>query len=151
MQISGDSLSLFRRESVKFYFHQELVTIIFPVTSALNKGDMDEKENLIQYAYELSCLIKDTDIYSDYIECKDILNKDHQASELVNKLVTLGKEISENMSMGENSSQETLLELERLKVDFDNNNTAQKYIKSQKKYLGLLDEVIKRIVNPERE
>jgi cell fate (sporulation/competence/biofilm development) regulator YlbF (YheA/YmcA/DUF963 family) len=112
---------------------------------------MDEKENLLHHANELSELLKDTETYRNFSEQRELLNGDHEAKDLVKKLVILGKEISEKMSMGESSSQETLSELEKLKVDFDSNDTAIEYIESQKKFLGLLDEVIKRIVNPEEE
>jgi cell fate (sporulation/competence/biofilm development) regulator YlbF (YheA/YmcA/DUF963 family) len=112
---------------------------------------MDEKEKLIDHARELSEIIKKTETYRHFIEQREVLERDHEAGELVKRLVTLGKEISENISSGENSSQETLSELEKVKTGFESNNTAREYIDSQKKYLGLLDEVFKRIVNPEEE
>ncbi len=112
---------------------------------------MNEKDSLLHQAEELSLLIKDTLIYREFTECRELLNRDQEATELVNRLVSLGKEISENMNLGEDSSQETLTELEDLKAGFNDNEIAHKYMESQKNYLGLLDEVIKRIINPEDE
>ena len=109
---------------------------------------IDEIKHIIKKTDELSDLIKTDPIFLRYNESIQELKGDSKAQEILNKLISLGKEISdqdESIAPGySTAAEQKVLEEELVK-----HPVIKKHLVAQREYISLLQAVIQRIQNPE--
>jgi len=108
----------------------------------------DEIDTIIKKAGELSAIISEHGITRRYTESLELLKHDRRSMELLDTLISLGRDLSEKISRNEPASAGNTAENDLLKRELDSNILIKNYLLAQKEYLNLLGQVIEKIKNP---
>ncbi len=110
---------------------------------------MDNIEMIIEKARELSQMMEKSDIALEYYESINKMQQDAKAQQLLSKLISLGRELNEAISSGDDEGRVTGgAEAELLRTEIENNDLVKNYILAQKNYVNLIKLVQERIRNP---
>jgi len=109
---------------------------------------MDNIELIIEKAKELSQMMEKSDIALDYYDCIAKMQQDSKAQQLLSRLISLGRELNEAISSGDEGRVTGGAEAELLREEIENNELVKNYILAQKNYMNLIKLVQDRIKNP---
>jgi len=109
---------------------------------------MENYDDIITNAVELSNLINNHEVTVRYRESLEKMQRDPVAQKLLSELILLGRDINESLSSGEASDKHGVAEMELLKQEFEKNETVKSHILAQREYLNLINSVQDRIKNP---
>lgn len=110
---------------------------------------MENYDEIIAKAKELSDLINNHEITKRYRICLEKMKNDAVAQRILSEMVMIGRDINESMKNGDALNKPGAAEMELLKQEFDRNETVKEHILAQKEYLSLINIVQERIKNPE--
>jgi len=109
---------------------------------------MENYDEIIAKARELSELINNHEVTGRYRESLEKMKGDPVAQKLLSELIVLGRDINESLSSGEASDKHGAAEMELLKQEFEKNETVKNHILAQREYLNLINSVQDKIKNP---
>lgn len=109
---------------------------------------MENYDDIIAKAKELSELINNHEITKRYRESLEKMKDDAVAQKLLSELVLIGRNINESLSSGGSSEMPGTAEMELLKQEFEKNETVKNHILAQREYLNLINRVQEKIKNP---
>jgi len=110
---------------------------------------MENYDEIIAKAEELSELISNHEVTIRYRESLDKMKGDPVAQKILSELIILGRDINESLSSGGDSVKHGAAEMDLLKQEFEKNETVKNHIIAQREYLNLINRVQERIKNPE--
>ncbi len=109
---------------------------------------MDDYTSIISVARELSEMIAAHELTVKYRESLERIRTDVNSQMLLEKLVVMGREISERMNSPEKESFYGRAELEMLQHELDDNAVVKEHLVIQRQYLDMIKQVQDRIKNP---
>lgn len=105
-------------------------------------------KNIIEKTAELALILREHPAAKEYAATSETMSKDRQSQKLLEKLVFLGRDINEKISLEIEVSIEKNAEYELMKREFESNEIVKRHILSQKEYLILLNRIIALIKDP---
>lgn len=93
-------------------------------------------------------MIEKSDIALEYFESINKMQQDVKAQQLLTKLISLGRELNEAISSGNEGEVTGGAEAELLRAEIEKNDLVKNYILAQKNYINLIKLVQERIKNP---
>ena len=106
-------------------------------------------EHILEKARELADLVKQHSITKRYEENLLMMRDDEKSQQLLSKLITMGRELNEKASRGEEMSLDNSDENRILREELEGNDLVKSFIRSQREYLEFTQKIINRIQNPE--
>lgn len=104
-------------------------------------------EEILQKARELSNLLRQHPVSLHYFALLREMNDNSEAQELLNRLVTYGRNLNEKIARGEYSPEDN--NSEEIPADHRDLPLVKDFINSQKKYLALVHSVMDKVENPD--
>jgi cell fate (sporulation/competence/biofilm development) regulator YlbF (YheA/YmcA/DUF963 family) len=108
-------------------------------------------EHILEKARELAALVKQHSITKRYEENLLMMRDDEKSQQLLSKLITMGRELHEKASRGEEVALDNSAEHRILREELEGNELVKSFIRSQREYLEFTQKIISRIQNPEEE
>ena len=106
-------------------------------------------EHILEKARELAALVKQHSITKRYEENLLMMREDEKSQQLLSKLITMGRELNEKASRGEEMELDNSVENRILREELEGNDLVKSFIRSQREYLEFTQKIISRIQNPE--
>jgi cell fate (sporulation/competence/biofilm development) regulator YlbF (YheA/YmcA/DUF963 family) len=106
-------------------------------------------EHILEKARELAALVKQHSITKRYEENLLMMRDDEKSQQLLSKLITMGRELNEKASRGEDMALDNSAENRILREELEGNELVKSFIRSQREYLEFTQKIISRIQNPE--
>jgi cell fate (sporulation/competence/biofilm development) regulator YlbF (YheA/YmcA/DUF963 family) len=106
-----------------------------------------DTEKILENASELGSLIMGTDVYSDYRQKLDTLDKDREARDLFDQFLQIFKGIVSRQEGGDIIEQHVLDNLQEVSDRVMETEVIVEYLKAEKKYLELLESIQKELVS----
>jgi cell fate (sporulation/competence/biofilm development) regulator YlbF (YheA/YmcA/DUF963 family) len=99
---------------------------------------MDE---ILAKTEELGRLIKNTEIYRNFIHVSELLHSDSDAMKILDEYARFSKEIKERQDSGDIVEKFEIEHAKNLGDTISENEAIMKYLNAQKEYLGLLRKI----------
>ena len=104
-------------------------------------------DEILKKARELSSLLRQHPASLHYFSLLREMNDNEEAQELLNRLVTYGKDLNEKIARGEYSPEENTPG--QIPADHGDLPLVKDFINAQKKYLALVHAVMDKVENPD--
>lgn len=106
-------------------------------------------EEILARAEDLGRLIRNTEIYRNYIRLSELLQSDGDAIKLLDEYTRFSKEIKERQDLGDIVEKFEIENAKNLAAMVSENDAIMKYLAAQKEYLGLLYRIQEELGNNE--
>jgi len=104
-------------------------------------------EEILEKARELSHLLRQHPVAVHYFALLREMNDNSEAQELLNRLVTYGRDLNQKMARGEYSPEDNMAA--EIPADHKDLPLVKDFINAQKKYLLLVNSLMDKIQNPD--
>jgi cell fate (sporulation/competence/biofilm development) regulator YlbF (YheA/YmcA/DUF963 family) len=107
-------------------------------------------EDIFESARDLGLLILEEPSVQRFREIADLLNEDERSVDLLNRLISIGKELREHPEATGEALSDMVEEFEWVKAELENNELVKNYITLQKEYVELLTAVLEKVKTPDK-